>query len=167
MNRFLLSAAIVAGGLALTPAVHAPLAHAQAVTPAPEQGRTAERARPMPGERIEARLAYAKAALKITPAQEASWNALAEVLRRHARAMDEQHATRRAARDTGQTDSAIDRLQRRQETMQAASARMTEVLEAAKPLYASFSDEQKKEADALLSRGDRGGRGGHHRGRWH
>ncbi len=119
----------------------------------------------MPGERIEARLAYAKTALKITPAQEREWNALAEVLRKHARATDEQMTARRAARSAGTPDqsTAIDRLQRRQEMMQAASARMTEVLGAAKPLYASFTDEQKKEAEALLNRGDRG----HRRGRWH
>lgn len=159
MNRFLLSAVVVASGLALTPVVYA-----QAVSPtASDQGRAAERARPLPGERIEARLAYAKAALKITPAQETQWNALAEVLRKHARAMDERVTARRAAGTPAQAPSAIDRLQQRQEMMQAASARMTEVLEVAKPLYASLSDEQKKEADTLLNRGGRG----QHRGRWH
>lgn len=161
MNRFLLSAVVVASGLALTPAVYA-----QAVSPtASDQGRAAERTRALPGERIEARLAYAKTALKITPAQEQQWNALAEVMRKHARASDEQMTARRAARSAGTPDqsTAIDRLQRRQEMMQAASARMTEVLEAAKPLYASFTDEQKKEADSLLNRGGRG----QHRGRWH
>lgn len=163
MNRFLLSAVVVAGGLALTPVVYA-----QAVSPAPEQGRAAERARPLPGERIEARLAYAKTALKITPAQEQQWNVLAEVLRKHARAMDEQAATRRAARDAGNQPvpaNAIERLEQRQKMMQAASLRMNEVLEAAKPLYASLSDDQKKEADSLLNQ--RGGRGGPHRPRWH
>ena len=155
-----LGAATLAGGMAM-----APLALAQ---PAADTPRMSQREHRLPGERIDARLAYAKAALKITPAQEAQWNALAEVLRKHARTMDEQITRRRAqagdqaARD--QSVSAIDRLQRRQEFMAAAAARMTEVLEAAKPLYAVLSDDQRKEADALLSRG------GHRRGhgsRWH
>jgi ABC-type transporter Mla subunit MlaD len=92
--------------------------------------------------------------------------------------MDEQIAQRRnQPRD--QSLSAIDRLQRRQDMMAAASTRANEVLEAAKPLYAVLSDEQKKDADALLSRGDRRGdhQGGHrsehreqrhgHGSRWH
>lgn len=162
MNRYLLSAVVVASGLALTPVVYA-----QAVTPAPNQARS-ERARPLPSERIEARLAYAKTALKITPAQEPQWNVLAEVLRKHARAMDERVTTARAARTAGNPPpsvTAIERLERRQQIMQAASLRMNEVLEAAKPLYATLSDDQKKEADALLSRG--GPQRGHHRPRWH
>lgn len=162
-----LGAATLVGGLAT-----APMVFAQAAGDMP---RMAQHEHRLPGERIDARLAYAKAALKITPAQEAQWNALADVLRKQAKAMDEQFAQRRNTRD--QQLSAIDRLQRRQEMMSAASARATEVLEAAKPLYAVLNDEQKKEADALLSRaggrgehrGDRRGdhRQGHHGSRWH
>lgn len=164
-----LGAATLATGMAT-----APLAFAQ---PAADATRMSQHAHRLPGERIDARLAYAKEALKITPAQEAQWNALAEVLRRHARTTDEQIAQRRnEPRD--RSLSAIERLQRREELMAAASARATEVLEAAKPLYAVLSDDQKKEADALLSRGNRrgdhGDRGtrGHdrrrdHGSRWH
>jgi hypothetical protein len=165
-----LGAAALAGGLAVTlPALAQPAADAT---------RMSQREHRLSGERIDARLAYAKAALKITPAQEAQWNALADVLRKHAKAMDEQIAQRRnQPRD--QSLSAIDRLQRRQDMMAAASTRANEVLEAAKPLYAVLSDEQKKDADALLSRGDRRGdhQGGHrsehreqrhgHGSRWH
>lgn len=160
-----LGAATLVGGLATAPMVFA--------QPAGDMPRMARHEHRLPGERIEARLAYAKAALKITPAQEAQWNALADVLRKQAKAMDEQITLRRnTPRD--QQLSAIERLQRRQEMMSAASARATEMLEAAKPLYAALSDEQKKEADALLSRaghrGERGGdrhRQGHHGSRWH
>lgn len=161
-----LGAAALAGGLPVTPSAFA--------QPAADATRMARHEHRLPGERIDARLAYAKAALEITPAQEAQWNALAGVLRKQAKAMDEQIAQRRnQPRDPSL--SAIDRLQRRQEMMAAASTRANEVLDAAKPLYAVLSDEQKKEADALLSRGDH--RGGHrsehreqrhgHGSRWH
>lgn len=160
MNKFALSAVVLAAGIAAA----AP-ALAQPATPNASPDTTqSQRARPLPGERIEARLAYAKAALKITAAQETPWNALAGVLRRHAAAMDQQVAQRRTA-DRSQPVSAIERLTRRQALMAEAATRMNEVLEAAKPLYATLSDDQKKEADALLNRG--GGRGGHHRPRWH
>jgi len=160
MNKFALSAVFLAAGIAASP-----LAYAQPASPGALPDTTqSQRARPLPGERIEARLAYAKTALKITPAQEAQWNALATVLRRHAAAMDQQVTQRRAA-DRNQPVSAIERLTRRQAMMAEAATRMNEVLEAAKPLYAVLSDDQKKDADALLNRG--GGRGGHHRPRWH
>ena len=58
--------------------------------------------------------------------------------------------------------SAIERLERQQQRMTQRSARLGEVITAAKPLYASFSPEQKQIADEMLSR--RGGRGGHHGG---
>lgn len=158
MRKFVLAAlgaATLAGGIAAAPLVFA--------QPAADAPRLSQRAHKLPSERIDARLAYAKAALKITPAQEAQWNALADVVRRHAQSRDER-MTQRTAASPDQTLSAIDRLQRRQEAVAAEATRMNELLEAAKPLYASFTDEQKKEADALLSRGDQ--RRGHaHAGR--
>ncbi len=157
MNKLALSAVVLAAGLATTAPVFA-----QTATPGASPDTQSQRARPLPGERIEARLAYAKTALKITPAQETQWNALANVLRRHAATMDQQVTQRRAA-NRDQPASAIERLTRRQTLMSEAAARMGEVLEAAKPLYAVLSDEQKKEADALLNRAgpSRGGHGPH------
>jgi protein CpxP len=161
MNKYALSAVIVAAGIAA-----APFAFAQTAVPPGGASDTthSQHARPLPSERIEARLAYAKTALKITPAQEGQWNALATVLRRHATAMDQQVGQRRAA-SRDQPVSAIERLTRRQAMMAEAATRLNEVLEAAKPLYATLNDDQKKEADALLSRG--GPQRGHHRSRWH
>ena len=161
MNKFTLSAVVVAAGIAAAPLAFAQTAVPPGNAPAPTQSRHAHA---LPGERIEARLAYAKTALKIAPAQESQWNALADVLRRHATAMD-QHAAQRRSADRDQPVSAIERLTRRQTMMTEAATRMNEVLEAAKPLYAVLNDEQKKEADALLSRG--GPQRGHHRPRWH
>ena len=51
-----------------------------------------------------------------------------------------------------QKGTAIERLERRQQFLAEASTRATEVVAAAKPLYAAFSDEQKKVADQILDR---------------
>ena len=120
-------------------------------------------------ERVEARIAYIRTALKITDAQGSQFEAFANVLRKHATDMDQRMQKRRAAmgqpgaqRPDVRNVSAIERLERQQQRMTQRSARLGEVITAAKPLYASFSPEQKQIADEMLSR--RGGRGGHHGG---
>jgi hypothetical protein len=164
MNKFVQSAVIIAAlssGLAYLPsATFAQGAPAPAAA-APQQDRA--RAHRLPSERIEARLAYMKTALKITPAQEAQWNSLANVLRNQAKTMDSEITARRAAASsaTRTPSTAIERLERRQQFMSTSAARTGEVLAAAKPLYASLSVDQKKTADDLLSRGSH--RHGHHR----
>ena len=107
----------------------------------------------LPGERVEARLAYLKTALKITDAQQPQWNAFADVLRKHAREMDKSILARRSSlaerTDFGRMN-AIDRLQLRQERLAAAARRLNELLAVGKPLYAVLMPEQKQIADELL-----------------
>jgi len=174
MKKLLLST-IVSAALA---AAAAPLALAQTAAPGsegPQAERFAhrqqygQRAFRLPSERVEARLAYLKTALKITDAQQPPWDAFAGTLRKQARAADERVQARRAqmAKEGERTPpTAIERLERRQARLAAASARLNETLAAAKPLYAALSPEQQKIADELLaSPGGRGGfrhRGGHH-----
>jgi protein CpxP len=167
MNKFVKSAVMMTalyGGVATLPLA----AYAQAVPPDAAQAQTQYRARTprLPSERIEARLAYVKTALKITPAQEPQWNTLANVMRAQARAMDSEMTARRAEKAAAGTTpaprTAIDRLESRQKMLTLAVARTNDVLTAAKPLYATLNDDQKKIADDLLSR-DRGSRRGHHR----
>jgi protein CpxP len=148
--------ALVAGYASLPQAV------AQTATPDAARVQTQDRARQLrlPGERIDARLAYLKTALKITPTQEPQWNTFAGLLRRQAAQMDGEIQARRDTSAPKPT-TAIERLEQRQKYMQTAAARMDEMLTAAKPLYASFTDDQKKVADEFLSRG--GQRHGHHR----
>jgi hypothetical protein len=57
--------------------------------------------------------------------------------------------------------NAIERLERTQQRMNERSARLNEVIAAAKPLYAAFSPEQKQIADAMLARQGHGGHGRH------
>jgi hypothetical protein len=149
---------------------------AQAAQPAPQAAPAQRHQRKfqLPSQRVEQRLAKAKAALKITDAQNTLWDNFAGVLRNQARAMDqrfqERHAKWEAAKAKGSEAraqrpqvSAVERLERRQQRLQDASARLNEVLAAAKPLYASFTPEQKQVADKMLARhGHRHGRHGHH-----
>ena len=129
----------------------------------------------LPSQRVEARLAVAKTALKITNEQNTLWENFAGVMRNQALAMDQRFQQRRAAWEAAKaqgTDpranrpqvSAIERLERRQQRLQEASARTGEVLAAAKPLYAAFTPEQKQVADQMLAqRGHGHGRGHHHK----
>ena len=163
-----------------------------AQTPTPPQpprsqaGRPAQRPmgeRPFarPTERVEAQLAYQKTALKITPAQEAQWNAYADFSRKQARDMeqrftqmrDQMHAQRDAARNAGtppQRPNAVQRLERQQAFLAEASRNLNERLAVQKPLYAALSPEQQKVADVVLNprggmeRGGRGHMGGGHEG---
>jgi hypothetical protein len=129
-----------------------------------------KRAMRLPSERIDARLAYLKTALKITAAQEAQWSGFADTLRQQARAADESFKARRAQREQGVKRSrptAIERMERRQTRLAAAADRLNQTLAAAKPLYAALSPEQQQIADELFARRGRGGfrhHGGHGRG---
>lgn len=154
--------------------VAAPLALAQTTdsTPHARHGvagqQHKERAFRMPSERVEARLAYLKTALKITDAQQSQWDTFANTLRKQAREMDARIEARRAQRAQGKRDvqvTAIERLERRQERLALASTRLNELVGAAKPLYAALTPEQQKVADELLAQRHRGMRHGHHRGR--
>jgi periplasmic protein CpxP/Spy len=163
MKKLALSAALltgIAGGVAaLSPSVYG-----QTQAPAAPEARR-ERPTHLPGERIDARIAYLKTALKITPAQEPQWRAVETVLRQQAQVMDQQIQQRRAQpRDANAPQpSAIERLEQRQQMMTRAATGMNDLLTAAKPLYASFSDDQKKVADELLTHGGRRAMM-HHRG---
>lgn len=109
-----------------------------------------------PGRHIEGQIAFLKTELKITEAQTPAFNAFADVLRANAKAMGERHAQMRGDRD--KPANAVERLERRTQMMKQGAEASQRVLDAAKPLYAQLSDEQKASADELLSRG-----GGKHR----
>jgi protein CpxP len=170
MNKLIMSTLVAAGFAAAVP-----LAIAQANPPAAGQGQHAQRghhgkqAFSMPGERVEARLAYMKAALKITEAQQPQWDAFADVMRRQAKEADariQSHREKRAANTERKRPTAIERLEMRQQFMAASSTRIGERLATQKPLYAALSPEQQQVADRLFAGrgGKHGGRGGRHGG---
>jgi hypothetical protein len=184
MNR-VLSAAVAAAFAVAAPAVFAETLEAASEAPivvaaagpaadtaGTPRGAPERRAFRSASERIEARLAYIRTALKITDAQNAQGESFANVLRKHAKDRDQRMEAFRAKFAQGGAGpgmqrgerpqfSAIDRMEFMQKRMQERSARLGEVISAAKPLYATFSPEQKQIADEMLSRQ---GRGGHHRG---
>lgn len=168
MKRLVLNTLVTA-----TLVATAPFALAQDMREAPQarhehpQHRHGERTLLLPSERVEARLAYLKTALKITDAQQPQWEAFADTLRKHAREREARIAARRTQAGPAKHHaraSAIERLERRQARLAAASARLDEVLTAAKPLYAALSPEQQKIADELMDRQRRGMRHAHRRG---
>jgi hypothetical protein len=102
---------------------------------------------------IEARLAYIKTALQITPAQTAQWNSVADVMRKHAKAREAEMASWRADHDEGKSNTRPDpitMLERRQKAMSEASADLAETIAAWKPLYATLSDAQKEIAPEVM-----------------
>ena len=138
-----------------------PLAFGQTTSPADagpqghHEPRHQHEKRPfsLPSERVEARLAYIKTALKITDAQQSQWNAYAEVLRKQAREMDQRiqsWQSRRRRKSKEHEPTAIDRLQRAQEFLAAASAKLSELLAVEKPLYAALTRDQQLVADEVL-----------------
>lgn len=153
--------------------VAAPFAFAQPAAPGaaplPHRERMHREAALKPADRVEARLAYYKTLLKITPAQEAQWTAVAEFARQQSAKMAADMQARRPVPPApGQPHarpapkSALERLDERQRHAQAMANTMAEFLTVARPLYASFSDDQKKVADEMLGKGFGGHRG--HRG---
>lgn len=170
MNKLIMSTLIVAGFAAAVP-----LTMAQTASPAPgaAQGQHAQRSHHgkqafrLPGERVEARLAYIRAALKITDAQQAQWDAFAGVMRKQAKEADtriQSHREKMAANTERKRPTAIERLERRQAFMATASARIGERLTVQKPLYAALSPEQQQVADKVFAGRGRGGKHGGHGG---
>lgn len=187
MNK-VLAAAVAAAFAVAAPAVVAQSAEATseapvvvAAAPAADAAGTPraapqKRAFRSTSERVEARLAYIRTALKITDAQQAQWEGFANVLRKQAQNRDQRmgefrakraQASQGAERRERPSFSAIDRMEFMQKRMTERSARLSEVIAAAKPLYAALSPEQKQVADSLIARQGRGGhgqRGQRHRG---
>lgn len=167
MNKLLISALVSVGLLGAAPVISA-----QTGSPAQSTQREAgKRAFTLPSERIEARLAYIRTALKITAQQQPQWDAYANALRSRAQAADQRFKARFEQGAKAQPRApmnAVERLEFRQKRLAEAAQRTGEMVTVTKPLYAALSAEQRAVADQVLApRGGRGGfghRGGGHRG---
>lgn len=192
MNR-VLRAAMISSCLVAFATSAGVIAQTTAVPPppgasAPDQ-KMERRAFSRPTERVEARLAYIRTALKINERQQSVWDAYASEVRKNAQEMEKRFESMRSAMrgagpggpGRGPADMAPDghggsrlnaneRLERMQSFHADALVRLNRRLEVQKPLYAALSPEQQKIADEVLaSRGGPGrggaGRGGHMDGR--
>jgi hypothetical protein len=127
-------------------------------TAAPQaQGQQAPQ-REMRPSRIEGRIAFLRAELKITNAQAAAFDAVANAMRENDRQMRAAFEARRQQR--GQQVNLLDRLDQRQKGAEAMASATSRLKAAWGPLYASLTDDQKKTADELMAPH----RGGHHMG---
>lgn len=123
---------------------------------------------------LDGRIAMIKASLKLTPEQLKLWEpveakmradftarqqAREERRRKWAERRDMTREERRASRP-----ALPDRLDRSSQRLSERAARMKEYAEILRPLYASFSDEQKAVANVVLGR--RGFHGRRFAGRW-
>ena len=120
--------------------------------------KLSERPFSRPTERVEAKLAYLKAALKISDAQQAQWDAYAALVRKIAQDMEQRLKSRQSG-EAGhpghpghQRPTAIERLERAQTFHAEALTRLNQLLAVQKPLYAALSPEQQKVADVVLNR---------------
>lgn len=145
----LLAAALFTGVAAVgLPPVLAQTAAAPAnpSTP-PAEARHQATERMLPGQFVEGRIAFLKAELKITPAQEAQWQQVAAAMRENAKALDQAVTT--ARQDRGTMD-AVKRIEMREQFAKLRADNDARLLAAFKPLYASLSPEQQQMANRLI-----------------
>jgi hypothetical protein len=119
----------------------------------------------------DARIAGLKAGLKLTPAQEKNWPALENTLRdvAKARAARVEEWREKVHQDHGRGD-AIERLHGRAKGLKTRAADLEKIADAAKPLFESLDEAQKRRLGVLLHAFSRSpwhrGQGGAHFG-WH
>ncbi len=108
-----------------------------------------------PSAMADARIAYLKSELKITPAQESAWKKFAEQAKQRADAMQ---ALRTEAQSSPQA-TAPERLDLRNQIMKKRLDQMEKSAVAFKGLYTVLSPEQKALVDQRAGFGRMGGRG--------
>jgi periplasmic protein CpxP/Spy len=166
MLREPLLAAVLLTGVAavgLAPALaQTAAAPATSTTPIPAEHHRGAWSGPglMPGQLADGRIAFLKAELKITPAQEAQWQKVAAAMRQNADALDQ---TIGKARDYRGKADAIERMEMREQLARVRADNAARLLAAFKPLYASLSPAQQQTANALLAMEHGWHSGWHHR----
>ena len=103
----------------------------------------------MPLKHVEGRLAFLKTELKITPAQEPQWTKFADTVRSTAK--NAQGAMPPIMQGGAPAATAPDLLGRYEKTLSSRLETVHALKAAFDPLYSSFSDDQKKAADELLT----------------
>ena len=152
----LLAAALFTGvaAIGLAPALAQTAPAPANSTAAPSEARHHAMERMMPGQFVEGRIAFLKAQLKITPAQEAQWQQVEAAMRENAKTLDQ--TITNAGQNRGNMD-AVQRLESREQFARVRVSNDARLLAAFKPLYASLSPEQQQMANQLV--------GAHHH--WH
>jgi hypothetical protein len=146
-------AALVAGGIGAASLVSADAQpatqNAQQTAPASPNEFRHEAHRLDPTQRVEGRIAYVKAVLKITDAQQAQFDKLADAMRANAKDRVAIFQQLRTNRD--QPKNAVERLEIREHLTEMRAQSEQRSLAALKPLYDSLTPDQKQAADALMA----------------
>jgi len=111
------------------------------------------------GESVEQRITSLHASLKITPAEDAKWNSVAQAMRDNAASMDKLVATTRTKAPQDMT--ALDDLNTYQEFAEAHVANLKNLTSAFASLYDSMPAAQKKNADEVFHNFGRHGAAAH------
>ena len=145
----LLAAALFTGvaAVGLTPALAQTAPGPANSTAAPSEARHHEMGRMMPGQFVDGRIAFLKAELKITPAQETQWQQVEAAMRENAKNLDQSIGT---ARQNRSGMDAVQRLELREQFAKLRADNDARLLTAFKPLYASLSLEQQQMANQLI-----------------
>lgn len=98
-------------------------------------------------DRVEARIKELHTKLKITPAQEESWNKVTQVMRDNAKTME---ALINARAEKANTMTAVEDFKSYSEITETHAEGLKKFIEVFGPFYASMSDAQKKNADTLF-----------------
>ncbi len=104
------------------------------------------------GETVEQRITNLHAALKITPDQDAKWNAVAQAMRENAATMDKLIASNRTTAPQNMT--AVEDLKTYQKFAQAHVDGLKNLIASFSTLYDAMPDAQKKVADEVFSTPD-------------
>jgi len=104
-------------------------------------------------DRIEGRIAFLRAELKITDAQAGVWNAFAQTLRANAKKLGEMRSSMMPQAGAGQqkAPTIIERVESQERWMQARLDGTRTMKTALSKLYETLSDDQKKSANELLA----------------
>ena len=124
----------------------APLAPAMAQSPSSKPPAAAAATSSKP-ETVEQRITTLKSALKITPAQETKWQAVADAMRQNAGMMQKLVESKRAQ---AANMTAVDDLKTYQEFAQTHLDGLKNLTSAFESLYSSMSPDQKKNADQVF-----------------
>lgn len=119
-----------------------PAAPAQPATPATKP----KKAKMSRVDRVEMRIKALHSELKITPAQETAWNAVAQAMREDAKAMEQAIEQRRQAKSM----TAVDDLKSYQAVADAHAQGLQKLVPAFQALYDAMPPEQQKNADAVF-----------------
>src|SRR5208282_4601248 len=147
-------AAMILGAVSFATPAQADMQLAQAgqapppgATPAPPNAPPPSMIKPAPANRVESHIKSLHDQLKITPAQESQWAAVAQAMRDSSNQM--QTLVQQRAQNS-KTMTAVDDLHSYQAIARAHLEGLNKLVPAFETLYASMSDAQKKNADGVF-----------------